>query len=76
MKALGFEPKQEEIRRMIADLDNDGSGTIDLQEFTMLMSGKLVRIFLGAMPYGRCCADALCSVSVGCGNTECAKGIH
>ena len=49
MKALGFEPKQEEIRRMIADLDNDGSGTIDLQEFTMLMSGKLVRIFQYAL---------------------------
>ena len=44
MKALGFEPKKEEIRRMINDLDNDGNGSIDLQEFTLLMSGKMVRI--------------------------------
>lgn len=27
MRALGFEPKKEEIRRMIADIDKDGSGT-------------------------------------------------
>ena len=26
MRALGFEPKKEEIRRMIADIDKDGSG--------------------------------------------------
>ena len=27
MRALGFEPKKEEIRRMITDIDKDGSGT-------------------------------------------------
>lgn len=27
MRALGFEPKKEEIRKMIADIDKDGSGT-------------------------------------------------
>ncbi len=26
MRALGFEPKKEEIRKMIADIDKDGSG--------------------------------------------------
>ena len=26
MRALGFEPKKEEIRRMISDIDKDGSG--------------------------------------------------
>ena len=26
MRALGFEPKKEEIKRMIADIDKDGSG--------------------------------------------------
>ena len=30
MRALGFEPKKEEIKKMIADIDKDGSGTIDL----------------------------------------------
>ena len=28
MRALGFEPKKEEIKKMIADIDKDGSGTI------------------------------------------------
>lgn len=28
MRALGFEPKKEEIKRMIADIDKDGSGTV------------------------------------------------
>ena len=33
MRALGFEPKKEEIKKMIADIDKDGSGTIDFDEF-------------------------------------------
>ena len=28
MRALGFEPKKEEIKKMIADIDKEGSGTI------------------------------------------------
>ena len=30
MRALGFEPKKEEIRRMITDIDKDGSGMCNL----------------------------------------------
>ena len=26
MRALGFEPKKEEVRKMIQDIDKDGSG--------------------------------------------------
>jgi Ca2+-binding EF-hand superfamily protein len=26
MRALGFEPKKEEIKKMIADIDKEGSG--------------------------------------------------
>ena len=33
MRALGFEPKKEEIKKMIADIDKDGSGTIDFEEY-------------------------------------------
>ena len=32
MRALGFEPKKEEIKKMISDIDKDGSGTIDFSE--------------------------------------------
>ena len=30
MRALGFEPKKEEIKKMIADIDKDGSGQAPL----------------------------------------------
>ena len=32
MRALGFEPKKEEIKKMISDIDKDGDGTIDFDE--------------------------------------------
>jgi Ca2+-binding EF-hand superfamily protein len=44
MRALGFEPKKEEIKKMIADIDKDGSGTIDFNEFLEMMTAKMVHI--------------------------------
>jgi centrin-1 len=41
MRALGFEPRKEEVRKMIADIDRDGSGTIDFPEFLEMMSSKM-----------------------------------
>ena len=32
MRALGFEPNKEEIKKMISDIDKDGNGTIDFNE--------------------------------------------
>ena len=29
MRALGFEPKKEEIKKMIAEVDRDGRGVIE-----------------------------------------------
>lgn len=43
MRALGFEPKKEEVKKMISDIDKDGSGTIDFQEFLQMMTAKMVR---------------------------------
>ncbi len=43
MRALGFEPKKEELRKMLADVDKDGSGQIDFNEFMELMTSKMVR---------------------------------
>ena len=43
MRALGFEPKKEEVKKMIADIDKDGNGTIDFQEFLEMMTAKMVR---------------------------------
>ena len=30
MRALGFEPKKEEIKKMISDIDKDGSGEMQV----------------------------------------------
>ena len=45
MRALGFQPKKEEIKKMISDIDKDGSGTIDFNDFLSLMTTKMVRYF-------------------------------
>uniref|UniRef100_A0A8D0CG98 Calglandulin n=1 Tax=Salvator merianae TaxID=96440 RepID=A0A8D0CG98_SALMN len=41
MRALGFEPKKEEIRKMIADIGKDGCNTIDFEDFLTMMSQKM-----------------------------------
>lgn len=46
MRALGFEPKKEEIKRMIADIDKEGSGTIDYADFLNMMTHKMVSVSL------------------------------
>merc|ERR1712006_11154 len=32
-RALGFEVKNEELKKMVTDIDNDGNGTIEFVEF-------------------------------------------
>lgn len=44
MRALGFEPKKEEIKKMIADIDKEGSGTINFEDFLAMMTQKMVGI--------------------------------
>merc|ERR1711864_64135 len=41
MRALGFEVKNEELKKMVSDVDNDGNGTIEFVEFLGMMSGKM-----------------------------------
>merc|ERR1712185_196813 len=38
----GFEPKKEEIQKMISDVDDDGSGTIEYEEFLKMMTHKIL----------------------------------
>merc|ERR1712146_240550 len=40
MRALGFEVKKEELKKMISDIDN-GNGSIEFQEFLEMMTGKM-----------------------------------
>jgi len=41
MRAMGFEPKRDEVRRMIAESDRDGSGTISFETFQAVMATKM-----------------------------------
>ena len=41
MRALGFEMTEEQIDHMIADVDKDGSGAIDFDEFVYMMTAKI-----------------------------------
>jgi hypothetical protein len=38
---MGFEPKREEVRRMIAESDREGSGTISFDTFKAVMASKM-----------------------------------
>ncbi|KAI8610972.1 hypothetical protein BC830DRAFT_699212 [Chytriomyces sp. MP71] len=42
MKAMGFEPTKEENKLMLAEMDKDGSGTIDYDEFLAMITKRLV----------------------------------
>ena len=44
MKSLGFEAKNATIFQMITDIDKDGSGNIDFDEFLNMMTDKMVGI--------------------------------
>merc|ERR1711935_1333790 len=41
MRALGFEVKSEELKKMVSDIDGDGNGTIEFVEFLQMMTGKM-----------------------------------
>lgn len=41
MRALGFEPKKEELKGMISEIDADANGSIDFNDFLKIMSQKM-----------------------------------
>lgn len=46
MRALGFEPKKEEIKKMISEVDKDGTGKISFTDFLAVMTQKMVDLLL------------------------------
>merc|ERR1712086_711068 len=40
-RALGFEVKAEELKKMVEDIDSDGNGTGEFKEFMGMMTGKM-----------------------------------
>ncbi|XP_010156994.1 PREDICTED: LOW QUALITY PROTEIN: centrin-2-like, partial [Eurypyga helias] len=45
MRALGFEPKREEIKTMISDINKEGTGKIGFNHFLVVMAQKMVCTF-------------------------------
>uniref|UniRef100_A0A7S3GD99 EF-hand domain-containing protein n=1 Tax=Palpitomonas bilix TaxID=652834 RepID=A0A7S3GD99_9EUKA len=41
LRALGFEPKKDDIKKMISDIDKDESGIIDFNDFLEIMTAKM-----------------------------------
>jgi calmodulin len=41
MRSLGQNPKEEELREMVKEVDTDGSGTIDFKEFLTLLARQM-----------------------------------
>lgn len=41
MRALGFDPSKEEIRKLISQIDKDGSGMVNFNEFLGMMTTKM-----------------------------------
>merc|ERR1711907_807714 len=41
MQALGFEPSNDEIAKMVSDIDLDGNSTVEFEEFIDMMEGKM-----------------------------------
>ena len=41
MRALGFEPRKEEIKKMVCEVDKDNSGSLTFDNFLSLMARKI-----------------------------------
>ncbi|XP_075214155.1 uncharacterized protein LOC142320334 isoform X2 [Lycorma delicatula] len=41
MRALGFEPKKEEIKKMLGEIDREETGMLSYEEFLTLMTQKM-----------------------------------
>lgn len=42
MRALGFEPKKEEVKKILQEVDKHGDGVIKFEDFMDIMTQKMV----------------------------------
>jgi len=50
LRMLGQNPSEEELQEMVDEVDEDGSGTIDFEEFTEMMTKQLAEEALMQVP--------------------------
>jgi len=50
LRMLGQNPTEEELQEMVDEVDEDGSGTIDFEEFTQMMAKQLAADALENIP--------------------------
>lgn len=43
LRALGYEPTKDELNKMISDVDKEGLGLLDFNEFLEILLRKMVR---------------------------------
>ncbi|XP_037365625.1 centrin-1 [Talpa occidentalis] len=41
MRALGFEPTKEEVKKMVSEIDKEGTGKVSFNDFLALMTQKM-----------------------------------
>jgi Ca2+-binding EF-hand superfamily protein len=46
MRSMGFELSKSEVKALMAIIDTDGNGTVELDEYIELMKDRLVYFFL------------------------------
>jgi len=49
LRALGFEPKKDEIKKLISDLNaeqKENTNTIEFSEFLQIMTAKMVKFII------------------------------
>ena len=42
MRALGFEPKKEEVRKILSEIDRNGEGVVRFEDFAEIMTVKML----------------------------------
>ena len=42
MRALGFEPKKEEVRKILQEIDKNGEGVVRFEDFAEIMTIKML----------------------------------
>jgi centrin-1 len=59
MRALGFEPKKEEVKKILSDIDRHSEGAIKFDDFMDIMTMKVVSVIVNIfsskeIPLKRC----------------------